>query len=53
MITRAPEKRPEAPAPATERPIMRTMELWESAHIRDPSLKVRRNERYEYLSERF
>jgi len=51
MITRAPEKRPEAPTPATARPMIRTAELEDNAHIKDPPSKAKRNVRYEAFKE--
>lgn len=48
MIVIAPFIIPDAPDPAMARPIMNIGELMETAHTKEPSSKIARNERNVY-----
>ncbi len=52
MITRAPEKSPDAPIPAIALPMMSTVDEGEVAQTKDPISKIPRNVRYDHLREK-
>ncbi len=52
MITKAPEKSPDAPMPAIALPMMRTVGAGEVAQTNDPISKIPRNVRYDHLREK-
>ncbi len=48
-MTRAPEKIPADPIPATARPMMRATEVGATPQMRDPSSKIPMAKRYTHL----
>ena len=49
MMTIAPEKRPEEPAPAMALPTMNTVELGAAPQIAEPISKTKMADKYTYL----
>jgi hypothetical protein len=52
MMISAPEKRPDAPTPATARPMINMDDDIATPHIKLPNSKVMRKVRYEYFGEK-
>jgi len=52
-IVRAPEKIPEAPKPATARPMINVVEFRDTAQIKLPSSNIKTNHMYDHLSEKY